>query len=88
MDRLQKLKSILAKILEYEEEEIQINLDSKLVGGVGDNDLNLSSIDYVEFVVEIEKEFDIIYDFNIQISTIKELLDYIDHYSLEKDCKE
>ena len=55
---LDNVKVLLAKILCVNKLDLPLGLDTKLVNGVGINDFDLASIDYVEFLVLVEKEYD------------------------------
>lgn len=74
-------RKILADVLEIAEDEISLDVDTRLVGGLVANGIELSSIDYVEFMVKIEEEFNIVYEFDTQINTVSDLISYINHYS-------
>lgn len=81
MKALEEIKVILAKVLECDEAEIDIDTNTKLFAEDSENNLGLSSIDYVEFMVEIEERFNIVYDFDTKISSVGELLEYIETYT-------
>lgn len=77
---LEKMREILSKVLCEECLEIPISLDTYLINGVGMNGLDLSSIDYVDFLVSVENEYDIIYDFSARIYTVGDIYNYISSY--------
>lgn len=81
---LHKIQNILANLLEDDSIKTSITEDTKLINGVGEHDLGLSSIDYVEFIVEVEKEFDIVFEFEFEINTVADLLSYIENYHIER----
>lgn len=58
-----------------------LTFDTSLVSGVGMNTLNLSSIDYVDFLVCVETAYNIIYDFDIALYTIGDIYNYIVVYN-------
>lgn len=81
MDKeLLEIRKILMQILEVKEcdyDKYIVNEETYLVNKTGENEINLSSIDYVRFLVEIEEKYDIFYDFNEEIVTIGDVLKYI-----------
>lgn len=77
---LETMGALLAKTLCIKNMNIPITLETKLVNGVGTNDIDLNSIDYVDFLVCIENEFDIIFDFEAKILTIGDIYQYINEY--------
>lgn len=77
---LQKMKELLARAISVDELNMSIDLETNLVNGVGKNCLPLSSIDYVDFLVMVETEYDIVYDFDTTIYTIGDLYHYICNY--------
>lgn len=77
---IQKMKELLARAILVDELNMPINLETNLVNGVGENCLPLSSIDYVDFLVMVETEYDIVYDFDTTIYTIGDLYHYICNY--------
>ena len=40
-------------------------------------DIGIVSLEFMNFILDIEKKFDIIYNFEVNISTIKDLMTYI-----------
>ena len=81
---LENMSSILAKVLCVEKLDVPVTLKTRLINGVGDNDIELSSIDYVQFLVRVEEEYGIICDFETQIYTIGDVYNYINYcYEVE-----
>ncbi len=76
-DFLKRTSLILGKVLCIEDLDVNISLDTKLVNGVGQNDFDLSSIDYADFIVLMETEFDFEFDFFVQIKTIGDMYNYL-----------
>lgn len=74
---LQKTSLVLSKVLCMEELGFDITMNTKLVNGVGQNDFDLSSIDYADFIILMEEEFDFEFDFFVQIHTVGEMYSYI-----------
>ena len=77
---LKKISELLAKTLCLKELNVKIDFETNLVNGVGENCLTLSSIDYVDFLVMVEKEYDIGYNFDTTIYTISDLYNYVNCY--------
>lgn len=78
---LKKISELLATTLCVDELNMEIDLATDLVNGVGNNSLPLSSIDYVEFLVMVETEYDVVYDFETTVYTIGDLYNYIVNYN-------
>ena len=78
---LEIVNQLILETLQIESIGIPITLNTDLVSGVGRDTIDLSSIDYVDFIIKIEKEFDIIFDFNTKIYTVGDLYDYIMSFS-------
>ena len=77
--------NILADVLEIDVDDIPpIDEYTCLIGNIGNGILTLSSIDYVEFLVKVEQEFDIVYNFETRINTIGDLISYIDMQMYDK----
>lgn len=81
---LEKMRSILKIVLCVKELNVDITLETNLVNGVGIDCLTLSSIDYVDFLVLVEKEYDITYNFDTMIYTLKDVYDYIQEYRMRE----
>lgn len=77
---LENMNSILANVLNVDKLSIPITLETKLINGVSTNGLDLSSIDYIDFIAIIETEYDIIYSFDTQIYTISDAYNFIKAY--------
>ena len=76
---LENMNSILAKILCTDKLDVPVTLETRLVNGVGVNDIELASIDYVDFLVCVEEKYNIVYDFETQIHTIGDVYNYIEN---------
>ncbi len=83
-EMVSEVAEILSNVLEMDKDNINISEDTKLVGGISEEDIGLSSIDYVEFLVGIEEHFNVAFDFDMRINTISELIDFIRAESGEK----
>lgn len=81
---LESMRKILVRILNVEKITIPINFETKLVDGVGEDGIDLSSIDYVSFLIDIENKYDIVYDFDIQIYTLGDIYNYIQEYKMKE----
>lgn len=77
---IKKLEEILIDVLDIDEKEFVDSLEeeTQLIGGVGSKDIGVSSIDYVEFIIEVEKEFKVVLDIEKMINTIGDLIDEIE----------
>lgn len=53
---------------------------TNLISEIGDKSVDLSSIDYVDFLVAIENEYNIVYDFDAKIETVGDMYHYIMKY--------
>ena len=73
-----ELKDIIAC---KQKQNIDIDENTKLGDVVGVNCITLSSLEYVELIVEIEKRFDVIVDFDVDLFVVKDIIDYIIYYS-------
>lgn len=71
------IETILKKIFEVDSLWMPLSLETSLGYGVGTESLDLSSIDFVELIVQIEELYDITFEFDVEISTIQDLYDYI-----------
>lgn len=74
------MSKMIANVLCMNSIDMNITFDTKLVNGIGDNDIELSSIDYVEFLVNIENKYNIEFDFNVKIYTIGDVYNYLISY--------
>lgn len=77
---LEIVTQLLLETLQIEKTNIPITLNTDLVSGIGMDSLALSSIDYVDFIIKIEEEFDITFDFNTVIYSVGDLYNYIKSY--------
>lgn len=60
-------------------EDIDIEDDMSILrNDEEEKSLNLSSMDYVEFIVKIEEAFDLIYNFEEDWVTVHDVIDYIE----------
>jgi len=78
---LKEIELMLKTVLEVDELDFPLTFETNLVSGVGTNTLNLSSIDYVDFLVCVENAFDIIYDFDVTLYTIEDIYNYVIAYN-------
>ena len=69
-----EIKQVLANVTEQSLDMFEIDEETALIGG----DLGISSMDYVELLVSMEDEFDVVFDFSTQIETIGDLIDFLD----------
>ena len=53
---------------------------SNLITGFGENSIALSSIDYVDLLVNLENRFDIYFDFDVKIETVGDIYEYITRF--------
>ena len=74
---LNTVETILKEIFEVDNLWVPLSLETTLGYGVGTESLDLSSIDFVELIVQIEELYDITYEFDVEISTIRDLYNYI-----------
>ncbi len=80
---LNEIKEIIAEVLEEDISEVIIDGNTKLIGGMGENEIGLTSIDYVQFLVALEEKFNVIFDFGINIDTVSELMEYLNKNMLD-----
>lgn len=83
-DFLEKIKGLLLSVLNIDDLGFELAMDTKLISGLGTNNLALSSIDYVDFLVCIENEYNIVFDFNVRIYTVRDIYDYIIAYKTQE----
>lgn len=81
MTRFEILNELQDIIAHQQNRHINIDEDTKLGDIVGYNCITLSSLEYVELITEIENKFNIIVDFDIDLFVIKDIINYILHYS-------
>lgn len=59
-------------------EELVISEKTVIGGSIGDDILQISSIDFVQAVIEIEDYFNIIIDFDLPLNSVGDLIAIID----------
>ena len=67
------VETILKNIFEVDSLWMPLSLEISLGYGVGTENLDLASIDFVELIVQIEESYDITYEFDVEIITIQDL---------------
>ena len=80
---LKNMESILKNTLGEDTLSVQIDMNTNLVNGIGTNCLNLSSIDYVYFIVDVENLYDMAFDFDAQVFTLNDVYEYIKNYKIQ-----
>lgn len=75
---LERLEKVLISILNIE--HIQIEKAMHIGNQLGENCLALSSLEYVQFILAIEEEFNVVIDYEVDMITIGNLVDYIRLY--------
>ena len=81
---LESVEDILKEVLGVSELWIELTMDTLLTYGVGQESLDLSSIDFVELIVKIENLYNITFEFDVTINSLQDLYDYIIR---ELECK-
>lgn len=76
-----RLENIFTEVMD--DDTIHLKETTIISGGIGDDILPISSIDFVQVVVEAEEEFGIIIDFDIPIETVGDFINII--LSSQKD---
>lgn len=77
------IKEILMEILEVDESQYskyEITRDTYLVNKTGKEQINLSSLDYVRFITEVENRFNVFYNFEGNLNTVGDIMNYISKY--------
>lgn len=74
---LESVEDILKEVLGVSELWIELTMDTLLTYGVGQESLDLSSIDFVELIVKIENLYNITFEFDVTINSLQDLYDYI-----------
>lgn len=85
---MKKIKGILLSVLNAageDGEDFELSMDTKLISGLGTESVELSSIDYVDFLVRVEAEYDVYFDFGTVIYSIQDLYDYIIRFEAEEE---
>lgn len=77
---LKNIESLLQDVLAIDTLNIPITLGTQLVNGVGENRIDLSSIDYVFFLVAVEDFYNITFDFDAKVFTVNDVYSYIVEY--------
>ena len=78
---LEKMNTILSSIIGITDLST-VTFETNLVSGVGVNDVDLSSIDYVKFLAEIEEEYNIV--FETVMHNISDIYNYIQDYKMKE----
>lgn len=66
--------SLLKKILG--DESLNVSEESKFIGTCKDS-LAMSSLDYIDFMVLVENEFNVAFDFDSRINSVSQIVDYV-----------
>lgn len=74
---LESVEDILKEVLGVSKLWIELTMDTLLTYGVGQESLDLSSIDFVELIVKIENLYNITFEFDVTINSLQDLYDYI-----------
>ena len=74
---LGSVEDILKEVLGVSELWFGLTMDTLLTYGVGQESLDLSSIDFVELIVKIENLYNITFEFDAIINSLQDLYDYI-----------
>jgi len=77
---LERITALLSKFVGRQRLPSSITFETILIEGVGENGVDLSSIDYVDFLTRVEDDFDIAFDFETMIYTIGDIYHYIHSY--------
>lgn len=59
--------------------ELCISEKTLIGGSIGNDILQISSIDFVQAIVEIEDRFNIIIDFDLPLSSVEDIITLIEH---------
>ncbi len=59
--------------------ELSISEKTLIGGSIGNDILQISSIDFVQAIVEIEDRFNIIIDFDLPLSSVEDIITLIEH---------
>lgn len=83
-----EIKNIIKEVSNRESlgitEDFEITRDTVLIGHVGESQLKISSIDYIEIIVKIEEQFDIEFDFEVKLMTVGDWIDFVSFKSNKK----
>ena len=66
---LKSIEDILKEILGITELWVNLTMDTSLVFGVGENGVDLASIDFVDLIVKVENEYNVTFEFDAAIYT-------------------
>ena len=72
-----ELEKIFKKVTENN--ELSISEKTLIGGSIGNDILQISSIDFVQAIVEIEDRFNIIIDFDLPLSSVEDIITLIEH---------
>lgn len=74
---LESVEDILKEVLGVSELWFELTMDTLLTYGVGQESLDLSSIDFVDLIVKIENLYNITFEFDVTINSLQDLYAYI-----------
>lgn len=74
---LESVEDILKEVLGLSKLWKELTMDTLLVYSVGQDSLDLSSIDFVDMIVSIENQYNITFEFDFDIKSLRDLYDYI-----------
>lgn len=72
------LNQIEIIIFEETNKKISLSEDHILIGSIGNNQIALSSIEFVKIIVRLESQFNVAIDFDVKLNTVKDIIDYIE----------
>ncbi len=72
-----ELEKIFKKVTENN--ELSISEKTLIGGSIGNDILQISSIDFVQAIVEIEERFNIVIDFDLPLSSVEDIITLIEH---------
>lgn len=67
------------------DDKIIITEDTVISGSIGEDILMISSIDFVQAIVEIEEYFNIVIDFDFPIKTVADVINVVQFESKRRD---
>lgn len=59
--------------------DLAISEKTIIGGSIGDDILQISSIDFVQVVVEIEERFNVVIDFDLPLGSVEDIITLIEH---------
>lgn len=74
---LETIENILKEVLGLTELWNKLTMDTLLVYGVGQDSLDLSSIDFVQLIVKVEDQYNITFEFDVTINSLQDLYNYV-----------